>query len=176
MFSQCDYNLVKKISELVKHTISITFGLPAEKLYFTNVTQFTRHRPLTKFSEFRHVDKLRSPSLVVTSIVWLSTVDVDFYGGRTEFLTGGPEPYSPLLIDPKIGRFAAWTSSYENPHGVHEIIAGDRYSLIFTFTVNKRFGHETIDDLKRWSLDPANIPKNSGRRTLTFVKAYEPEY
>lgn len=59
------------------------------------------------------MDKVRSPYLIVTTILWLSTVDLDFGGGRTEFLTGGPEPLTPLLIEPKIGRFAAWTSGWE---------------------------------------------------------------
>ncbi|RWS09666.1 potassium channel subfamily T member 2-like protein, partial [Dinothrombium tinctorium] len=136
LFSKRDFDLIKNTSELAKYIISYTFEIPLEKLYFTNVTQFTRHRPVTQFSEFRHVDKVRSPSIVVTSILWLSTVDYDFYGGRTEFLTGGPEPFTPILVEPKIGRFAAWTSAYENPHGVKEIYAGDRYALIFAFTVN----------------------------------------
>lgn len=64
-------------------------------------------------SEFRHVDKVRSPYLLVTTILWLSTVDVDFGGGRTEFLTGGPEPLTPLLIEPKIGRFAGMYSNFQ---------------------------------------------------------------
>lgn len=73
------------------------------------------------------MDKVRSPALVVTSILWLSTVDVDFGGGRVEFLVGDyPEPNTPLLVEPKQGRFAAWTSGWENPHGVMHVNWGDR--------------------------------------------------
>lgn len=86
--------------------IADAFGLPREQLGFYLVTQFTRYRQVVPFSEFRHVDKVRSPALVVTSILWLSTCDLDFGGGRTEFLTGGPEPFTPLMIEPKLGRFA----------------------------------------------------------------------
>lgn len=99
-----------------------TFGLPPAKTYFSPVSQFTRYKPIVPFSEFRHVDKVRSPYLVVTTILWLSTVDIDFGGGRTEFLTGGPEPFTPLLIEPKNGRFAAWTSGWETPHSVSRLI------------------------------------------------------
>lgn len=120
---------------------------------FHGVCQFTRYHPIVQFSEFRHVDKLRSPNLIVTSILWLSTADVDFGGGRTEFLTGpGPEPHTPLLVEPKIGRYAAWTSSYENPHGVQELIYGYRYALIFAFTVLEGFGHPDLDSFREWSL------------------------
>lgn len=57
--------------------------MPLEQLSFYLVTQFTRYRQVVPFSEFRHVDKVRSPALVVTSILWLSTTDIDFGGGRT---------------------------------------------------------------------------------------------
>lgn len=98
------------------------------------------------------MDKVRSPNLIVTSILWLSTVDEDFGGGRTEFLTGpGPEPFTPLLVEPKIGRFAAWTSSYENPHGVHEVLFGNRYALIFAFTVLQNVGHPNMDSFREWA-------------------------
>ncbi|RWS03377.1 2-oxoglutarate and iron-dependent oxygenase domain-containing protein 3-like protein, partial [Dinothrombium tinctorium] len=159
IFSEKDYELVRKTGETVKAIISHTFGLNEDLVFFSNVSQFTRHKPITQFSEFRHVDKVRSPSLIVTTILWLSTVDIDFIGGRLEFLTGGPEPFSPLLIEPKLGRFAAWTSSYENPHGVFELFGGERYALIFAFTASTAVGHPTIDHLREWafSFDELNI-------------------
>jgi hypothetical protein len=100
--------------------------LPPERTFFSPVSQFTRYKPVVPYQEFRHVDKVRSPYLIVTTILWLSTVDIDFTGGRTEFLTGGPEPFTPLLVEPKFGRFAAWTSGWENPHGVMEVESGER--------------------------------------------------
>lgn len=127
-------------------------GLPEEYVWFHGVCQFTRYKPVVPFREFRHVDKLRSPNLIVTSILWLSTVDEDFGGGRTEFLTGpGPERFTPLLVEPKIGRFAAWTSSYENPHGVNEIIYGQRYALIFAFTALQEVGHPNMTSFREWA-------------------------
>ena len=111
----------------------------------------TRFKSVTEFREFRHVDKVRSPPLLVTSIFWLSTYNKDFGGGRTEFLTGGPEPFTPQLMEPKIGRFAAWTSAYENPHAVQEMLWGDRYALLFAITAHGGIGHKSIHDLREWS-------------------------
>jgi len=152
-----DYELIKKASEAAKHVIADAFGLPVEQLHFYLVTQFTRYRTVVPFSEFRHVDKVRSPALVVTSILWLSTTDVDFGGGRTEFLVGGPEPFTPLLIEPKTGRFAAWTSGWENPHGVMDVNWGDRLALIFAFTVNPKMGYKDLDSLRQYSESASDI-------------------
>ena len=105
------------------------------------------------FSEFKHVDKVRSKNLIVTSILWLSTVDVDFGGGRLEFLTGpGDKPFDPIYIEPKMGRFSAWTSSYENPHGVQEVEYGYRYALILAFTAFEELGHSNMDFFRDWAL------------------------
>lgn len=132
--------------------MSLAFGIPEDKLYFTTVCQFTRYEQITTFSEFRHVDKVRSPELIVTSLLWLSTVDEDFGGGRLEFLNGpGEQKHNPIVIEPKRGRYAAWTSSYENPHGVHELLYGERFALIFAFTAKPDYGHSTIEDLRTWS-------------------------
>lgn len=114
------------------------------------MSQFTKYEQVTTFSEFKHVDKVRTPQLVVTSILWLSTVGKDFEGGRLEFLNGPNQ--SSVWIEPKMGRFAAWTSSYENPHGVQEMFYGQRYALILAFTVDKNFGHKDIYDLRTWSV------------------------
>ncbi|RWS30001.1 2-oxoglutarate and iron-dependent oxygenase domain-containing protein 3-like protein [Leptotrombidium deliense] len=129
------------------HAVSVMFGIPADSLYFSHISEFTRYKPMIKFSEFLHIDKIRAPNLVITAIVWLSTIDSDFLGGHLEFLTGGPEPFTPVLIEPKLGRFAAWTSSYENPHGVKEVYKGERLALVLGFTVFPKSGHKTLEEM-----------------------------
>jgi len=147
-----DYELIHKASLAAKDLISKSFGLPYEQLHYYVVSQFTRYRSVVPFSEFRHVDKVRSPALVVTSILWLSTVDEDFGGGRVEFLVGDdPHPNSPMLVEPKKGRFAAWTSGWENPHGVMGVNWGDRLALIFAFTVNPKLGYKDLNDLRQFA-------------------------
>ncbi|XP_015785926.1 2-oxoglutarate and iron-dependent oxygenase domain-containing protein 3 [Tetranychus urticae] len=153
VLTESDFQLIKNTSEAARSAVGLAFGLPEEYLMFHGVCQFTRYHPVVQFREFRHIDKLRSPNLIVTSILWLSTIDEDFGGGRTEFLTGpGPEPFSPLLVEPKIGRYAAWTSSYENPHAVQELDYGYRYALIFAFTVLEGFGHPDLESFREWAL------------------------
>ena len=137
--------------------MSQTFGLPPHQLHFTMVTQMTRYRPFVKFQEFRHVDKVRSVACIVTSILWLSTHNKDFSGGLLGFLNGpGPQPYTPIYIEPKLGRFAAWTSGYESPHGVSEVYWGSRVDIIFAFTVNPKLGYNTIDDLRKFASNTSN--------------------
>ncbi|RWS05276.1 2-oxoglutarate and iron-dependent oxygenase domain-containing protein 3-like protein, partial [Dinothrombium tinctorium] len=115
-FNESHFEIIKKVSEIVKRAVSLTFGLPEQKLFFAPISEATRFKSVTEFQEFRHVDKVRAPTLVVTSIIWLSTSGDHFTGGELEFLTD-----SPILLEPKLGRFAAWTSSYENPHAVREM-------------------------------------------------------
>ncbi|RWS04262.1 PKHD domain-containing transmembrane protein-like protein, partial [Dinothrombium tinctorium] len=142
-----DYELLVKTSEAAKYAVSVMFGVPSDKLYFSHICEFTRYKPMIKFSEFLHIDKIRAPTLLITAIIWLSTVEDDFLGGNLEFLTGGPEPFTPLLIEPKLGRFAAWTSSYENPHGVREVYVGERLALVLGFTIYEDSGYKTLEDM-----------------------------
>lgn len=67
------------------------------------------------------------------------------------YLVGGPEPFTPLMIEPKQGRFAAWTSGFENPHGVMGLNWGDRLALIFAFTVNPTMGYKDLDNLRQFA-------------------------
>ena len=118
---------------------------------------------MVKHNEFRHVDKVRSPALIVTSILWLSTANLDFGGGHTEFLNGpGPEPFTPVLIEPKMGRFAAWTSGFENPHEVTELYWGNRLALIFAFTVSNKLGYESMEALRDWAINGTQSAASSG--------------
>lgn len=153
---------VAKTLFFLQEAISIAFGISEDKLFFNTVSQFTRYRPLVKHTEFRHVDKARSPALLFTSILWLSTSGLDFGGGYTDFLNGpGPEPYQPISIEPKKGRFAAWTSGFENPHEVKELYWGNRYALIFAFTVSNKLGQENMDALRRWAIDSTSGAANN---------------
>ena len=108
---------------------------------------------MTEYSQFRHVDKVRAKSLTITSILWLSTYGVDFGGGRTAFLTGGPKPFTPLLVEPKVGRFAAWTSGWENPHEVMQMLYGERLALILPFSVYGKKGPKDMETFKNWSVN-----------------------
>ncbi|RWR99984.1 2-oxoglutarate and iron-dependent oxygenase domain-containing protein 3-like protein, partial [Dinothrombium tinctorium] len=148
-FNESHFEIIKKVSEIVKRAVSLTFGLPEQKLFFAPISEATRFKSVTEFQEFRHVDKVRAPTLVVTSIIWLSTSGDHFTGGELEFLTD-----SPILLEPKLGRFAAWTSSYENPHAVREMKDGERYALLFAFTIDENLGHATMTDLRKWYTQP----------------------
>ncbi|XP_015793951.1 2-oxoglutarate and iron-dependent oxygenase domain-containing protein 3 [Tetranychus urticae] len=152
VFNETDFKLVKKASERAKTVIAETFGIPRNSLHFTTVAQFTRYRPMTRYSQFRHVDKVRVQSLIVTSILWLSTYDYDFGGGTTSFLTAPDSPpYTPYIVQPKINRFAAWTSGWENPHEVMQLLWGERLALIFAFTVNPNLGEKNMEALRTWA-------------------------
>ncbi|RWS20301.1 2-oxoglutarate and iron-dependent oxygenase domain-containing protein 3-like protein, partial [Leptotrombidium deliense] len=145
VIAESDYELIKLVSERIKKSVSSSFGIQEKNLFFTPICEATRFKPIVAFQEFRHVDKVRSPPLVVTSIIWLSTHGEHFSGGRLHFLMN-----NSLLIEPKLGRFAAWSSSYECPHEVQELISGERYALLFAFTVDPNSGHQSVDEMRHW--------------------------
>src|SRR6185437_13760492 len=68
LFNDDDFDAVIAAGNEVHETVSTTFGIPPDKLYFSHIAQFTRYKNVNNFSEFKHVDKARVPSLVVTTV------------------------------------------------------------------------------------------------------------
>jgi len=141
-----EIELLREAGERVRQVVAYTFGVNEENLLYNKIAQFTRYKKKEEYLEFRHIDKVRSPGLIVTSIIWLGTTDKDFTGGRLKFLNGDKN-YNPVVLEPKYGRFAAWTAGWENPHEVEEVYTGERYALIISFTVSPHIGFDSLDGL-----------------------------
>lgn len=65
-----------------------------------------------------------------TMIIYLNEVTEggEFYFYNRDAIT------QPTFIKPKPGTAVAFSTGFENPHGIHEIVKGDRYTLAVWFT------------------------------------------
>ena len=76
-----------------------------------------------------HVDKANQPNYEVSTLLYLSTVDVDFTGGLFAFNDADRD----RLVEPVAGRLIAFDSGFENLHMVRPVSSGERvvYSMWF---------------------------------------------
>lgn len=66
------------------------------------------------------------PSFHYTSLLYLTTYNQDFKGGRFIFVDGNEENRATSAIEPKKGRVSAFTSGLENRHHVEKVTEGTR--------------------------------------------------
>lgn len=91
----------------------------------------------------------------------MSTFGRNFTGGRLKFLDphqysdyddglshGGckTQPPPSLVVEPRQGRVAIFSSGYENTHQVEQVLSGKRFVLSFWFTCNKQREFEIFLD------------------------------
>lgn len=97
-----------------------------------------------------------------SGLLYMSTYDKDFKGGRFKFLnyntplptyTGDDLVYSDeefleTIVEPRAGRMVIFTAGPENPHYVERVTAGERYVLSFWFTCDEKKQFEIFLDGK----------------------------
>ncbi|CAG2165159.1 unnamed protein product [Oppiella nova] len=140
LFTEKDLEVYRTVTNRVRKTIAIHFGVPSAQLYLTNPTVFSRHtanRPQIKGHVYwhRHVDKRHVRYVQFTSLVYLSTYGADFSGGRFIFI----DEMSNQTIEPKLGRLSAYTSGSGNEDIVERATSGTRYALLIGFTCDPMF-------------------------------------
>ncbi|XP_073823825.1 2-oxoglutarate and iron-dependent oxygenase domain-containing protein 3-like [Musca autumnalis] len=145
------YNLVKG---KIKLAIAEHFGIAAESLHLTYPTFFSRITNVTAktvHDEYwhEHVDKETYPSFHYTSLLYLTTINKDFKGGRFVFVDGEGENRTTSSVEPKKGRVGAFTSGWENKHHVEEVSEGTRFAVTISFSCDKKF---SISDPKMSAL------------------------
>ena len=85
-------------------------------------------------------------SFYYTSLVYLNSHQLDYYGGRFVFKNLDNHRTS-LSIEPKTARVLLFTSGAENEHYVEPVISGTRYALTIAFTCNQKFAlARTLED------------------------------
>ncbi|XP_075149388.1 2-oxoglutarate and iron-dependent oxygenase domain-containing protein 3-like isoform X1 [Haematobia irritans] len=146
------YNLVKG---KIKLAIAEQFGIEPENLYLTYPTFFSRITNVTAktiHDEYwhEHVDKETYPSFHYTSLLYLTTFNKDFKGGRFVFVDGNAENRTTSSIEPKKGRVSAFTSGSENRHHVEQVSEGTRFAVTISFSCDKK---HSINDPKMASLN-----------------------
>jgi len=80
--------------------------------------------------------------------LYLTTYNEDFTGGRLRFYDNEDEDSLELLVEPRAGRVAIFSSGIENPHKFERVDTGTRSVLAFWFTCEKSFEFPTFLDGK----------------------------
>ncbi|CAG2173022.1 unnamed protein product [Oppiella nova] len=138
LFTEKDLQVYRTVTNKIRKTIAIHFGIPSAQLYLTAHTFFRRAKnPQNKYNKYwdRHVDKQNVKFVDFTSLLYFSTYGADFSGGRFIFT----DEMSNQTIEPKFGRVAAFTSGSENEHFFERVTSGTRYALLMTFTCDPKF-------------------------------------
>ncbi|XP_065358231.1 2-oxoglutarate and iron-dependent oxygenase domain-containing protein 3-like [Calliphora vicina] len=133
------YNLVKG---KIKLAIAEQFGIEPSNLFLTSPTFFSRLTNVTAkniHDEYwhEHVDKETYPSFHYTSLLYLTTLNKDFKGGRFIFVDGIDKNRTTSAIEPKKGRVSAFTSGFENRHHVEKVTEGSRFAITISFTCDQ---------------------------------------
>ncbi|XP_041473402.1 2-oxoglutarate and iron-dependent oxygenase domain-containing protein 3-like isoform X1 [Lytechinus variegatus] len=139
VFSSEDIKLYRKVADTIKRAIAARFQIPAQKLYLTHPTFFSRmnnKKAKTIHDEYwhSHVDKKTYETFDYTSLLYLTNYGVDFKGGRFVFI----DEKANSTVEPKLGRLSFFTSGSENTHFVEKVSSGTRYAITVSFTCDKK--------------------------------------
>ncbi|CAG2170749.1 unnamed protein product [Oppiella nova] len=153
LFTEKDLKVYRRVTNRIRKTIAIQFGIPWAELYLTNPTYFSRmtaKRAQMRFDKYwlRHVDRKNRFDLF-TSLLYLSTYGADFTGGRFIFA----DQMSNTTIEPKLGRLVAYTAGSENRHRVERVTSGTRYALLMAFTCNHEFAAKDLPIVRQQTCD-----------------------
>ncbi|KAK7506635.1 hypothetical protein BaRGS_00002110 [Batillaria attramentaria] len=137
IFSAEDFEVYRRVKGQIHNAIAEEFGIPKDKLYLTKPTFFSRMNmtpPKTIHDEYwhPHVDKETYGSFHYTSLLYLTTYQQDFDGGRFVFI----DKKSNKTVEPRIGRVSFFTSGSENVHFVERLKDGTRYAITISFSCN----------------------------------------
>ncbi|KAK2151407.1 hypothetical protein LSH36_364g02050 [Paralvinella palmiformis] len=140
-------DVFRTVKDKIHTAIAGAFGISKDSLYLTSPTFFSRmtSKPArTIHDEYWHihVDKETYGSFHYTSLLYLTTYNQDFTGGRFVFVDKGRN----TTVEPKLGRVSFFTSGWENPHFVEKVRSGTRYAITVSFTCDpdKAIGDPTM--------------------------------
>ena len=158
IFEEKDFEVYKSVKNKILETIAIYFGISSKHLYLTHPTFFSRITTKTAKTvddEYwqKHIDKHNYRSFVFTSLLYLSTFNEDFSGGRFVFIDNNIN--KTIAIEPKLGRLSAFTSGSENPHFVEKVTKGTRYAITVSFTCDPKY-----------SIKDPSLTNNSNQKLL----------
>ncbi|KAH3863731.1 2-oxoglutarate and iron-dependent oxygenase domain-containing protein 3-like [Dreissena polymorpha] len=134
-FKEEDFKIYRTVKNKIQQAIGDHFKVPLHALHLTKPTFFSRMNT----SEAKnihdeywhpHVDRQTYGSFHYTSLLYLSTFNKDFTGGRFIFTDNGTE----TAVEPRAGRVSFFTSGSENVHFVEKLKSGVRYAITVSFT------------------------------------------
>ncbi|XP_076288363.1 2-oxoglutarate and iron-dependent oxygenase domain-containing protein 3 [Lasioglossum baleicum] len=136
IFNNADLAIYKVVKTKIHHAVAHNFGVPANKIYLTMPTFFSRMTNVsakTIHDEYwhPHVDKETYKSFFYTSLLYLNDYGRDFEGGRFMYID---KDHVNTTVEPRKGRVSMFTSGSENLHAVEKVQSGTRYALTVSFT------------------------------------------
>ena len=135
IFTSDDFAVYGRTITTLKESIEELFGL--EELFFTAPTFITRldgrsdWEPKEEHDEYwhSHVDRLNTAHYHYSGLLYLSDFDKDFTNGRFVLLDSDGD--EELILEPRAGRVALFSSGEEHEHYVERLGSGARYVLSF---------------------------------------------
>jgi len=120
--------------------VSSYFGIDYWSLHLAGpcfVSRITSRGPQHTPDEYWHLTIHQDifESFDYTSVVFLSTYDKDFEGGRLIFVDGDN---TNRTVEPRKGRAVAFTSGLENKHFTERVMGGERIMLLMGFTCDPK--------------------------------------
>lgn len=140
VYTDSDFDKYGKIIRQLKQHVMESFQIT--ELYFTAPTFITRldgrpsWQPKEIHDEYWHVhaDMNNTKHYHYSGLLYLSTYNVDFIGGRLHFVDRSNHSKSLEVVEPKAGRMVVFSSGAENTHFVERVTGGQRLVLAFWFT------------------------------------------
>ena len=138
-FTEAEFGVYRQVKDKIHKHIAEQFQIPADSLYLTSPTFFSRLTGLPAQSlhdEYwhSHIDKETYKSFHYTSLLYLNTYYQEFSGGRFVFA----DKAANYSVEPKQSRVSAFTSGSENPHFVERVDKGTRYAITISFTCDRQ--------------------------------------
>lgn len=135
---QKSFNIFKRVKEKIINSIAISFGIAANGIHLTRPAFFTRitSKPDHTLNDqywHEHVDRNTYDGFVYTSLLYLSTFNEHFNGGRFIFIDNNKN----ITVEPRFGRVLFFTSGSENKHMVEKVTNGQRFALTIPFTCDR---------------------------------------
>ena len=107
-----------------------------------------------------HADMNSTSHYHYSGLLYMSTFDQDFTGGRLHFVNRANHSVSDVIVEPMAGRVAIFTSGAENPHYVERVVSGQRFVLAFWFTCDSKKEFQIFLDGKAHSEFSHKIKKS----------------
>jgi len=146
LYSLENLKVYASVQEKVKNLVANTFGVEADKLGLAAPTFFSKleHKKAISMNDeywHSHVDSLQYQAFSYTSLIYLSTYEDDFTGGR--FIFEARDKKNPSekygsenshIVEPTAGTISMFSSGHENKHRVEAVKSGTRYAFTMGFT------------------------------------------
>jgi len=139
IFSASEINTYVRVKDRIQEAIASTFKIDKSRLFLTKPTFFSRltnRTAVTSHDEYwhPHIDKVTYGSFYYTSLLYLTTYDEHFTGGRFVF----KDKAENMTVEPRVRRLSYFTSGRENEHFVEKVESGTRYAITVSFTCDPK--------------------------------------